>query len=70
MSDAILSFLIAVAGGVTCHYIIKWLDSDDKAKRKPQSCRSGVFAFANMSLFFVLPTGIIHHIHWDCQLCE
>lgn len=28
MSDAILSFLIAVAGGVTCHYIIKWLDSD------------------------------------------
>ena len=30
MSDAILSFLIAVAGGVTCHYIIKWLDSDDK----------------------------------------
>lgn len=30
MSDAILLFLIAVAGGVTCHYIIKWLDSDDK----------------------------------------
>ena len=30
MSDAILSFLIAVAAGVTCHYIIKWLDSDDK----------------------------------------
>lgn len=29
MSDAILSFLIAVVGGVTCHYI-KWLDSDDK----------------------------------------
>jgi len=30
MSDAILSFLIAVVGGVPCHYIIKWLDSDDK----------------------------------------
>lgn len=30
MSDAILSFLIAVVGGVTCHYSIKWLDSDDK----------------------------------------
>ncbi len=30
MSDAILSFLIAVVGGVTCHYIIKWLDRDDK----------------------------------------
>lgn len=28
MSDAILSFLIAVVGGVTCHYIIKWLDGD------------------------------------------
>ena len=25
-----VSFLIAVAAGVTCHYIIKWLDSDRK----------------------------------------
>ena len=25
----VLSFLVAVAAGVTCHYIIKWLDSDD-----------------------------------------
>ena len=25
-----ISFLIAVLGGVACHYIIKWLDGDDK----------------------------------------
>ena len=25
-----ISFLIAVAAGVACHYIIKWLDSDHK----------------------------------------
>ena len=26
MTDAIISFLITVMGGVACHYIIKWLD--------------------------------------------
>ena len=26
--DEALSFIIAVAAGVVCHYIIKWLDSD------------------------------------------
>jgi hypothetical protein len=27
----VISFLVAVAGGVACHYIIKWLDGDDKS---------------------------------------
>ncbi len=27
------SFLIAVMAGVACHYIIKWLDGDDKSNR-------------------------------------
>ena len=27
--EVILSFLVAVTGGVVCHYIIKWLDSDN-----------------------------------------
>lgn len=27
--QALISFLIAVTAGVTCHYIIKWLDGDD-----------------------------------------
>ena len=26
--NAIVSFLVAVAAGVACHYIIKWLDGD------------------------------------------
>ena len=25
----LISFLITVAAGVACHYIIKWLDGDD-----------------------------------------
>ena len=29
MLSAVISFIVAVAGGVTCHYIIKWLDSND-----------------------------------------
>ncbi len=28
--DILASFLVAVAAGVACHYIIKWLDSDRK----------------------------------------
>jgi hypothetical protein len=28
-----ISFLIAVAAGVACHYIIKWLDSDHKGDK-------------------------------------
>ena len=29
-----ISFLVAVLGGVACHYIIKWLDSkDDKGNK-------------------------------------
>ena len=27
------SFLIAVVAGVACHYIIKWLDGDDKGNK-------------------------------------
>ena len=26
--EMLVSFLIAVAAGVACHYIIKWLDGD------------------------------------------
>ena len=57
--EFIASLIIAVMGGVICHYIIKWLDGDEKKwqsaygvkpshaksrNRKPRSCRSGVFA--------------------------
>ena len=27
MQEVLISILAAVAGGVICHYIIKWLDS-------------------------------------------
>ena len=31
------SFLITVAAGVACHYIIKWLDGDDKSNKLQDS---------------------------------
>ena len=30
LMEFVISFLVAVLGGVACHYIIKWLDGDDK----------------------------------------
>jgi hypothetical protein len=29
----IISFLVAITAGVACHYIIKWLDSNDKGNK-------------------------------------
>lgn len=63
--EVVLSFLVAVAAGVVCHYVIKWLDSDKYSvtgpglfhriwKRKPQSWHSGVFALSSyMDLFYL-----------------
>lgn len=31
--EVIISFIATVMGGVVCHYIIKWLDGDDKGNR-------------------------------------
>ncbi len=31
--DVVVSFLGSVMGGVVCHYIIKWLDRDDKGNK-------------------------------------
>ena len=28
--ELVISFIVAVAAGVACYYIIKWLDSDRK----------------------------------------
>ena len=28
--EFVISFLVTVAGGVVCHYIIKWLDSNHR----------------------------------------
>jgi hypothetical protein len=29
LMESVLAFIVAVAAGVACHYIIKWLDGDD-----------------------------------------
>ncbi len=32
--EFVISFLVTVMAGVACHYIIKWLDSDDGKDNK------------------------------------
>ena len=29
--EVVISFLVTVLAGVACHYIIKWLDSENKS---------------------------------------
>jgi hypothetical protein len=29
----LITFIVTVMGGVACHYIIKWLDNDDKGNK-------------------------------------
>ena len=33
--EIVITFLVAVAAGVTCHYIIKWLDGNHKDNKQP-----------------------------------
>ena len=42
-------FLIAVLGGVACHYIIKWLDGDDKGNNQPSGCFATIKVKKNLS---------------------
>ena len=37
-----ISFLVTVAAGVACHYIIKWLDSNDKGNKQPTGFFSSI----------------------------
>ena len=36
--EIVISFLVAVAAGVTCHLICKWLDSHNKDNEYPSGC--------------------------------
>ena len=36
--EVIITFLVAVAAGVACHYIIKWLDGDHKDNKSHGGC--------------------------------
>ena len=62
--DYIFSFIVAIAAGVACHYIIKWLDRDKQpvtslwinppcqnGTETPQSCRSEGFLARYGELF-------------------
>ena len=33
MMDIAITLFVTVMGGVVCHYIIKWLDSNDKGNK-------------------------------------
>ena len=74
----VVSFFVAVAAGVTCHYIIKWLDSDKQPVtslrvlsliaikigiEKPQCCNTGAFRF-------VPYTGSIFFAYRHYSICK
>ena len=69
--DILASLLVTVVGGVACHYIIKWLDSngnDNWPKTKPSECSPGVFICAIWTLAFALPNGIIAYANLVCNM--
>ena len=52
--EFIVSFIITVAAGVACHYIIKWLDGDDKSNKSPTGCFASIKVKKN-------PSTVLHH---------
>ena len=44
--EIVISFLVAVAAGVTCHLICKWLDSHNKDNELP----TGIIAYADREI--------------------
>ena len=82
--NVITAFLVAVAAGVACHYIIKWLDGDDKdnkqpseyfvtVKRKEESpnctlLRFGDFILFHMNLLLLLSNDIIAYANFNFNI--
>ena len=80
----VISFLVAIAAGVACHYIIKWLDRDHKdneypsgyfatikEKKNPSTVRHygrGISFFVHMERYNFLPTGIIAYANLGCKM--
>lgn len=62
MPDAVISLLVAVMGGIICHYIIKWLDgndNDNQPKENPGVAAPGFSNCVHMTPQYHLPNANI-----------
>ena len=75
--DFVLSFVVAVAAGIVCHCVNKWLDGDEYSVtslrhkppyqngiEKPQSGHSGVFRCRPQWITFFL------FAYWHYSICR
>ena len=65
MLEFLTSFLLAVLGGVACHYIIKWLDGDDKGNSQPSGCFATIKEKKNPSTVLQYGRGICFFANVD-----
>ena len=63
--EYVITFLVAVAAGVACHYIIKWLDSDRKDNEEPSGCLSTIKEKTNPSTVREYGWGISFFVHME-----
>lgn len=84
--EMLMSLFVTVAGGVVCHLIVKWLDSNDTDNKQPGGCFATVkekknpptvfpYGWGIRSLFkwtahILLPIGIIAYANFNCKILQ
>ena len=63
--EIVISFLVAVAAGVTCHLICKWLDSHNKDNEQPSGYSTTEIKREEPSHVLVVHTGVRSLFTWN-----
>ena len=66
--ELVISFIVAVAAGVACHYIIKWLDSDRKDNKLPSGRFATIKEKKNPQTVRYYGLGIHSTFTWNCHI--
>ncbi len=66
--EIITAFWVAVAAGVACHYIIKWLYGGHKDNKYPTGCFSSIKEKKNPRTVRQYSSGIHSFVHMDLSL--
>ena len=83
--DLALSFIVAVAAGVVCHYIIKWLDSDkqpvtslwiqtfphkNQEQKNPRMALRGFFVAVHYGIALSFCLLALQHMQFNNTICN
>ena len=83
--DLALSFIVAVAAGVVCHYIIKWLDSDkqpvtslwiqtfphkNQEQKNPRMALRGFFVAVHYGIALSFCLLALQHMQFNNTICK